>query len=234
MVHRTLPPDFGRYLRPTAFIDSDHPLVAAYAGEIAGDAATDTERAVRAFYGVRDDIRYTPYDLVYTRETMTAGHTLAAGRGFCVQKAVLLAAVARALGVPSRLRFADVRSHLASPRLLDLLGSDLFIYHGYTELWLEGAWLKVAPTFNRSLCDKVGVPPLEFDGTQDSILHAFDDSGHRHMEYVRDHGAFADLPYTLLYEKYATAHPGLFGSAAGTAPSGDFDEEAAAEHSAPA
>jgi hypothetical protein len=74
-----------------------------------------------------------------------------------------------------------------------MMGTDLFVFHGYTELWLDGQWLKATPAFNRSLCEKAGIRPLEFDGHADSVFHEFDVSGRRHMEYVHDHGIYADL-----------------------------------------
>ncbi|MFZ2508998.1 MAG: transglutaminase domain-containing protein [Steroidobacteraceae bacterium] len=64
------------------------------------------------------------------------------GRGLGISKAVLLAAAARAAGIPARLGFA---------------------YHGFTELWLEGRWIKVTPTFNRSLCERFGVKTRDFE-----------------------------------------------------------------------
>ena len=37
----------------------------------------------------------------------------------------------------SQMGFADVTNHLSTERLRSLMKSNLFIYHGYTELWLE-------------------------------------------------------------------------------------------------
>ena len=52
----------------------------------------------------------------------------------------VLAAAARVLGVPARLGFADVRNHLTSPRLREMMNTDVFAYHGYTELLIDGRW----------------------------------------------------------------------------------------------
>jgi transglutaminase-like putative cysteine protease len=225
--------DFEPFLRPTPFIDSDHPNVVAYAQDLVGSGGSDVERAQRIFYGVRDDIRYTPYGLVYSPETMTASYTLEQREGFCVQKAVLLAALARASGIPSRLGFVDVRNHLSTERLLKLLGTDLFIYHGYADLWLGGSWVKATPAFNLALCERFGVLPLDFDGVHDSVLQPFDSSGNRHMEYVQDRGSFEDLPYNLLEDEYDALYPGLFAKSLDTTGSttGDFGAEAEAERS---
>ena len=134
-------------------------------------------------------------------------------------------------GIPSRLAFADVRNHLATKRLLKLLGTDIFVYHGYTELWINGSWVKATPTFNLSLCEKFGVLPLGFDGVHDSVLQPFDRSGRRHMEYVRSRGWFADLLFALLEAEYAAVYPDLFSTSLDSADGidGDFEQEAEAE-----
>lgn len=92
-------------------------------------------------------------------------------------KAALLAALYRAGGIPARVGHADVRNHLTSPRLMELMGSDEFVYHGYTEMWIAGTWVKATPAFNLSLCEKVGMRPLDFDGFADSLFHPQDLSG---------------------------------------------------------
>jgi transglutaminase-like putative cysteine protease len=195
------------YLIPTPFIESEHPAVVAFAREAAGSAPSERERVVRLFYAVRDGIRYDPYTCGLSPELFRASITLERRRSFCIPKAILLAAGARALGVPSRLGFADVRNHLATRRFLELLRTDLFVFHGYTELFLGGRWVKATPAFNRSLCEKFGVEPLDFDGMEDAVLHPFDGEGKRFMEYVRDRGSFADLPL----EEMGRAFRGHYG-----------------------
>jgi transglutaminase-like putative cysteine protease len=186
--------DLSSCLASGRYVDSEHPAVIAFARRVAGTAMTPREIAVKLYYAVRDEFLYDPYHFDTSINGLKASHVIAAGRGFCVPKAALLAAAARVLGVPSRLGYADVRNHLTSKRLYDMMGTDLFVFHGYTELWLDGQWLKATPAFNRSLCEKAGIRPLEFDGSVDSVLHEFDVNGRRHMEYVQDRGAYADLP----------------------------------------
>jgi transglutaminase-like putative cysteine protease len=158
-------------------------------------ARAPREKAVRLFYAVRDRIRYDPYTVSRQREEYRASRIAGADRAFCIPKALLLAALARGEGIPSRLGFADVRNHLASDQLRARMGTDLFVFHGYAELHLEGSWVKATPAFNQSLCERLGVLPLEWDGTHDAIFHPFDAEGRRHMEYVRDRGTWPDLPF---------------------------------------
>lgn len=197
-------------LEPTAYIESDHPRVIAFARHAAGEAASGRERAVALYYAVRDGIRYDPWAFSLEPEIFRATTTLAAGSGFCIPKAILLAAAARALGIPARLAFADVRNHLASERLLAVMRTDLFAFHGMAELEIEGRWVKATPAFDLGLCERFGVLPLEFDGRSDSTLHPFDRSGKRHMEYVVDRGSFDDLPLAELTRATREHYPHLF------------------------
>ncbi|HEV2548033.1 MAG TPA: transglutaminase domain-containing protein [Stellaceae bacterium] len=211
-------------LRPGRFIDSDHPAVAAFAAEASGDASDPVASAVKLYYAVRDRILYDPYVPSGDPDTYRASAVLARGRGYCVGKASLLAAAARARGLAARIAFADVRNHLATPRLLALIGTDVFIYHGITELWLGGRWVKATPSFNLALCEKFRIRPLDFDGRANAVLHPFDRDGRQHMEYLREHGSYADVPVHILMPAMAQAYPRLV--AFSKAPSGDFAKEA--------
>ena len=217
--------DLAPYLRPTPYIESNAPAVRAFVERVTAGADTPVERAVRLFYAVRDEIRYDPYGVVLSVEGLRASAVLERGAGFCVAKAIVLAAGARAVGIPARLHFADVRNHLTTERLRAQMGTDVFAFHGYNELHLDGRWVKATPTFNRSLCDRFGVKPLEFDGETDSLLHPFDTAGQRHMEYVRDRGTHADVPFDEMIAVFAEYYPDLAGAAA----SGDFEREAASD-----
>jgi transglutaminase-like putative cysteine protease len=200
-------PDSKSYLKPTYFIDCDSPVIKAYAKEVCHGISSDIDRAIALYYRVRDDIRYDPYSMEDKQETLRASSVLELKAGFCVPKAVLLAAVLRAQKIPSRLGFADVKNHLATQRLLAMMEIDLFINHGYVELFLKDKWVKATPAFNLSLCENFNVKPLEFDGVHDSIFHEFDTQGNRHMEYIRDHGTFTDLPYDAIFGAYRRYYP---------------------------
>lgn len=198
----------ARHLASTAFIDSEHPQVHAFAqrNALGGDA---NQRAVALYRAVRDGFRYDPYQIDLSPAGMCASSVLARGHGWCVTKAVLLAAAARATGIPARLGFADVRNHLSTERMRRTMRTDVFHWHGYTELWLDGAWRKATPAFNIELCDRFGLLPLEFNGIDDSIYHPFDRAGQRHMEYVHQRGSFDDLPLAEICADFATLYPAL-------------------------
>jgi transglutaminase-like putative cysteine protease len=189
-------------LEATSTIESKHPAVVQFTSRQAGKATGDVERAVRLFYAVRDGIRYDPYQIDLTIDGMKASTTLEVERGWCVSKAILLAACCRSLSIPARLGFADVRNHLSTERLRQRMRTDIFYWHGYTEMLLDGKWLKATPAFNIQLCEKFGLLPLEFDGRSDSLYHPFDSAGNRHMEYVHQRGTYTDLPLEEIMQTF--------------------------------
>jgi transglutaminase-like putative cysteine protease len=198
-----------QYLGPGRYIDSAHPAVLEFTKRnLKGDS--QLERAISLYYAVRDGIAYNPFLDFSDERVFQASAVLAANQGFCIGKAALLSACARAAGIPARIGFADVKNHLTSPRLAETMGTDLFIYHGYSELHLDGRWVKATPAFNLSLCTRFRVRPLEFDGREDSILHPFDADNRRHMEYLRDRGSRADVPVEAIQSAFREAYPKLF------------------------
>ena len=213
-------------LRATFFLDHQPPSIRALVERATAGAASETERAARIFRAVRDGVRYDPYRIDASREGMTASATLARGRGFCVTKAILLAAALRAAGIPARLGFCDVTNHLATPRLLELMGTDVFAFHGYVELHLGGRVLKATPAFHASLCAHFGVPPLELDGEHDALLQACDGSGRAFMRYLRERGVYDDFPYGEFLRVWRETYPRL--AAEYGLPGGDFEAEATA------
>jgi transglutaminase-like putative cysteine protease len=197
------------YLAPAEYIDSDHPAVIARAAAVTAGAADPVEKARRLYLSVRDGIRYAPYVDYTDPETFRASSVLAAGHGYCVGKASLYAALCRASGIPARVGLADVKNHLATPKLLEEVGTDVFAFHGYAELFLDGAWLKATPTFNETLCQKLGVTPLAFDGRADALLQAFDGEGRQFMAYLVEHGSFFDVPAKYVMAEMARLYPKL-------------------------
>ena len=194
-------------LAATAFIEADHPAVRAFAAAHAvGD--DDRARAVALYLAVRDGLRYDPYRADLSPAGMTASAALAQGHGWCVPKATLLAAACRAAGIPARLGFADVRNHLSTERLRQALQTDIFYWHGYAEIRLDGRWLKATPAFNIELTERFGLLPLAWDGRSDSIYHPFDRAGNRHMEYVHQHGSFDEVPLERIVADFERLYPG--------------------------
>lgn len=220
-MHQSVSPaadaDPAPYLRPGRFVDCDAAAVRRFAEAAAArtDRRSPAAVAVALFEAVRDGLRYDPYGISFDEEDYRASRIAGREAGFCVSKAILLAAAARAAGIPAAVGFADVRNHLNSPKLAELMGTDVFIFHGYAALWLDGRWVKATPAFNRELCERFDVRPLHFDGRNDALFHDFDARGRRHMEYVADRGMFVEPPVGDILEALRRTYPKLVRHLAG-------------------
>ena len=217
------------FLRPTPVIDFDSAMVQSFIREHSREGDPAAQRVIALYYAVRDRIRYDPYTPSEQPADFAASRTLQLMRGWCVPKSILYAACCRALGVPARLGYADVRNHLSTANLRRQMGTDVFYWHGYTSVHLEGRWVKATPAFNIELCDKFGFLPLEFDGENDSLYQPFDREGRRHMEYVNERGEYADPPIEAMVATFREHYPHMMADARLTFARGDFDEEVAAE-----
>jgi transglutaminase-like putative cysteine protease len=194
-------------LRPTPTIDFDSPIVQAFIRDHSREEAPPAERVIALYYAVRDLVRYDPYTPGEQPGDFAASRTLEQMRGWCVPKSILYAACCRALGVPARLGYADVRNHLSTANLRRQMGTDIFYWHGYTSVHLHGKWVKATPVFNIQLCKRFRLKPLEFDGRADSIYHPFDLDGRQHMEYLQFRGEYADLPFEEMSRDFAKYYP---------------------------
>jgi transglutaminase-like putative cysteine protease len=199
------------YLAPAEYIDSDHPAIQDFAARTVTADMPAAEKA-RRFYLAAREIRYDP-DLDYADpEIYRASSVLKAGAAYCVGKAALFAALCRAGGIPARVAFADVTNHLSSEKLREKMGTNYFAWHGFTEVFLDGGWVKASPTFNSTLCSRFGVAPLDFDGRSDALLQAYDQGGRTFMKYEVLHGAFHDVPAKFLAAEMARRYPNMKAS----------------------
>jgi len=189
------------YLRPTDVIDSDHERIAATANGIVRGCSDDAARAVALFHFVRDSIHYNVFMISVFEEDFRASRILEWGKGYCVQKAVLLTALGRAAGIPSRMAFAKITNHRVPPHIHEKLGVNTFPRHGYNQFFLHGRWVSAAATFDKNLCDKNGLPVVEFDGNQDAILPENDLKGRPYIEYVEKFPPVEDLPFDWIRER---------------------------------
>jgi transglutaminase-like putative cysteine protease len=210
--------DAGELLAATEFLDHDSPVIKEFVDRaLKGTRGTQAEDATALYYAVRDQLLYEVYDADLSRVGLRASAIVKRGRGFCVHKSIVYAAACRSVGIPSRLVFADVRNHLSSQRLRDLVGGDLFCFHTLTSVRIDGRWVKATPVFNKRLCRLYGMSPLDFDGSADSLYQPYDAQGRQFMEFVNFHGEFDDFPSELVVNGLRTAHPKLFASECQTA-----------------
>jgi transglutaminase-like putative cysteine protease len=193
--------EMDRYLRCTDIMDCDTEPVVEKARELTVGLQSDREKAVALFYFVRDEIRHDPYATGTEIERYGASVTLGLGKGFCSQKSILLAALGRAVGIPTRIGFVAIRDHLMSDAFKAVTqGIDILPLHGYTEFEIDGEWVHASPSYDLAICEKNGYVPVEFDGMNDAKDSPYDQEGKRHIEHLKDHGTFDDLPWDWMWE----------------------------------
>lgn len=202
------------YLAATYFFNADDLSLQAFVDELQiPENSSPLEKAILLYYEVRDRFLYDPFNIRIEGENLRATQLLKDGRGHCIDKAAFFISACRSIGVPARLGLAKVKNHMGTAKLEKLIGSDVLVPHGYAEVYLNGKWLKCTPAFNRSLCEKLGVAPLEFNGEEDSVFQAFDREEGGFMEYLEDYGSFDDLPLEFIITLLQKNYPHLFDEA---------------------
>jgi transglutaminase-like putative cysteine protease len=196
------------YLASTRFFDWKTESVRRFAEKSIGSESSELGKAVKLFYAVRDGWRYDPFSMRLTPDIYVASNVLNAKSAYCIPKANLLVAAARAVGIQTGIGLSDVVNHLTTEKLKERLGgSTYFMHHGYAVMYLDKQWVKAAPAFNIELCTRFGVRPTEFDGRSDALFQEFDTSERRHMEYVKDHGTWSEFPFEKLVADFRAFYP---------------------------
>jgi len=193
--------EMGQYLRATSTIEAEHEKIIETATKVTRGCVSDEEKAVALFYFVRDSIRYNIYMISVFIEDFRASRILKWGKAYCVQKAVLLTALGRAAGIPSRLVFAKIKNHKIPNHVAKMFPTTIFPRHGYNQFFLNGKWVNAAATFDKALCEKNGLPTVEFDGKTDAILPEKDLKGAPYIEYVEKFSPKEDLPFDWIRER---------------------------------
>lgn len=200
----------NEYLEANFFTDSDHPSIVSFAKAHTEVSQDEVAKALSLYIAVRDSFWYNPHQVSIQKADFRASNQITRKEGHCIDKANILAACARVVGIPARLGFANVTNHIATERIEKVLGTNVLVFHGYTELFLNGKWVKATPAFNKALCEKIGVAPLEFDGENDSVFQQYSPSGNKFMEYLHDYGQFAELPFEMMISEWKKYYPHLF------------------------
>ncbi|WP_224491348.1 transglutaminase-like domain-containing protein [Robertkochia flava] len=196
-------------LEATDYINYDHPLIADIVSPFQSLPGT-REKIAAVYLKVRDGWRYNPYDISFQKEDFRASAIAGKQEGHCIDKAILMVTFLRALHIPARIHLAKVTNHLAVERLIELLGSHELAPHGMVDVFNGKKWVKASPTFNKELCDKFGVAPLEFTGEEDALLQAFNKQGDQFMEYLEDYGHFEDVPFEFIMKTFTEQYPEMY------------------------
>ena len=196
------------FLQETSFLNYSHVNFSVFLQDFQV-YENQKSTAIALYEKVRDGFLYDPYHLHLTQDALQGSHILTKKRAWCVEKAIVLAACARRLGIPARLGYAIVVNHIGVEKLTQYLRRPEIVFHGYVELYVENRWVKCTPSFDRNICRMTGVPPLVWDGESDSLFQAYVGES-QFMEYVHDYGSFEDVPLTLMKSEMQKYYPHLF------------------------
>jgi len=196
-----------QYLKPTLYLNSDNHKVIAFTNDVVGSEENKKNAILKLFYKIRDGIPYHFDSIGVNKELFVASNVVDMKGSFCIPKAVLMVTCSRVIGVPSRLGFADVQNHLATDKVREKMKTDLFIFHGYAELLINNKWVKATPAFNKELCERFNVRPLDFDGENDAVFQQYTKSGEKYMDYLKDYGTFSDMPFELMLTTFKNTYP---------------------------
>ncbi|MTI40886.1 transglutaminase-like domain-containing protein [Fulvivirga lutimaris] len=198
------------YLEPTFYFDFENTSIQQLISDYKNESISDKEKAIDIYTKIRDQWKYDPYNISFSKEHYRSSFIAKKSTGNCVEKSILLIACLRALGIPARLHLGKVKNHIAVERLIEKFGSNELSPHGMVNVFLNNKWLKMSPAFNASLCKKFNVEPLEFDGENNSFLQQYNSEGSKFMEYIDDYGHFEDVPLEFMVRMLKEHYPHIF------------------------
>ena len=141
------------YLKETQIINFSNKEVANLAKNLANKAKSDEEIAKRCFEFVRDEIRHSG-DYKDEVTTCKASEVLEYKTGWCYAKAILLAALLRANGIPT----AFCYQRLSCNEYED----GVYCLHGLNAVYLKKyGWYKIDARGNKEGVDAQFEPPVE-------------------------------------------------------------------------
>lgn len=191
----------------TASVDFNDPTIKAFLGEVP-TGYSSSELAIWVYYKVRDSFLYDPYHLDIRPESLKASMVLTKKRAWCVEKALVTVACLRYLEIPARFGFGIVKNHIGVEKLLNYLQREEIVFHGYVSVFLNGKWVKCTPAFDQRICKLSKVPPLDWDGSTDSLFQAYVND-QQFMEYVHFYGEFSEIPFELMHHEMKKYYPHL-------------------------
>jgi len=146
------------WLRSTTFVSADNPVIRRVSGEIIGDRLDSIEAARRLNHWVYQEIQKVP-----VAGFPESGEILRSRRGDCNEHTTLFTAMARSVGLPTRMAAGIVYSE-------SIFSDGAFYYHAWPEVWLGEQWLAIDPTFGQFPADATHVKLVEGDLDQQMEL----------------------------------------------------------------
>jgi hypothetical protein len=93
-----------------------------------------------------------------------------------------------------------LRNNLLPEKTLKWLGTDILPFHGYSELYINGNWVKATPAVDLRTCERGRIVPVEFDGKNDALFSSRNQDGALHIEYLKFRGRYPDVPLDTLWD----------------------------------
>src|SRR5690606_28261978 len=144
--------EIAAYTDPSPFVESDDPAIVSLARNIVGDETEPVAAARKLVDWVHENVAKEP-----SLTVPSAREVAKVLRGDCNEHAVLLTALARAIGIPARVVAGAVYSPFGVGGEPD---QDGFYYHAWSELWL-GGWVSADAVFGQLPADATHVKLLE-------------------------------------------------------------------------
>lgn len=141
------PAERAALVAPGAYLPVDHPEIQAKAREATADANEDSARVQALWRWVHETMRVQG-DIGIPRSAL---EVLREPVGMCRDYAILYAALARALNIPTRLCAGIVHSR------------GHFYYHAWAESYVDGRWVPVDPTVPPGFVDATHIKFAEGD-----------------------------------------------------------------------
>jgi transglutaminase-like putative cysteine protease len=198
------------YLSKTYFFDFEEPIIQEIIQEFKTDSLSVKDKAVKLYLKIRDNWRYNPYQISLSIESYKASQIAKKTEAHCIDKSVLLITCLRGLKIPARIHLVKVKNHIGVERFIERFGTNEISPHGMVDIYLDKKWIKVSPAFNKELCEKCNVAPLDFDGEHDSIFQEYNRDGQQFMKYIEDYGHFEDLPMEFIFNNFKENYPSVF------------------------
>lgn len=145
--------DLSAFLSSTAFVQSDNPEIKARARKIVG-SRTGGEAAVEIYKWVYENVAKVP-----SPGMPSALDVLKKMEGDCNEHTYLFTALARAAGMPARIKVGVVYTRGA------------FYYHAWPAVFAAGRWVEMDPTFGQEAVDATHIVLAEGElGEQISLI----------------------------------------------------------------
>lgn len=138
-----------KWLKPSTFVQSDHPKLIERAKEIVGDETDAFAASSLLQEWVYDNVRKT-----FSAQLTNSLDVLDQMKGDCTEHSMLYIGLARAAGLPAK--------EVAGLIYVDKNTAPGFYFHQWAKVWV-GQWIDVDPTFDQNIADATHIKLSEGD-----------------------------------------------------------------------